>query len=226
MKKFICHILLLFVVCFLCSRCKHEPEPESSGEGCGEATTIDEMMEWVYFKVGTYWVYQEQNTGVLDTVEVYYDYNGVHPEGFRDFVMKTRSSFDGYTYEYWFNDGWSGDCSLIPGCFCRAIECDKYIPGDYAGGNRVFVFPLRIGNQAGQIGSTSNYGRSLITSRLYSVSWGDHTFYNVYEFNQDYSPQHDYDSSIYRLCKNIGIIEKEIETQNEHWRLVEYRIEQ
>jgi hypothetical protein len=226
MKKFIYHILVLTAICVVCSRCKHVPEIDPNSAYCGEATTIDEMMEWVYFKEGTYWIYQEQNTGVLDTVLVYYDYNGTHPEGFRDFVVKMRSSYDGYTYEYWFNDGWSGECTLKPGCFCRGIECDKYIPGDYAGGNRVFAFPLRIGNQVGQDAGTSNYGVSRITARYDTIQIEENFFLNVYEHIQDYSPQHDYDSSIYRICKKIGIIEKLIESQSEHWRLIEYRIEQ
>jgi hypothetical protein len=125
---------------------------DPNGPQCGEATTIDEMMEWVYFKTGTYWVYREQNTGVLDTMTVYFDYNGVSATGNREFKIKILSSLDGYTYEYWFNDSWSGDCSLFPGCYCRTVDCEKYKIGDFAGGNHVFIFPLKKGSQVWQGG--------------------------------------------------------------------------
>jgi hypothetical protein len=225
MKNFIVHILLLVALCVVCSRCKHEPQLDPNREQCGEATTIDEMMEWVYFKEGTYWVYEEQNTGLLDTLIVYFDYKGTSAAGNREFLYRMRSSLDGYTYEYWFNDGWSGECGLFPGCFCRAIECDKYIPGD-VDGNPVFIFPLRVGNQLIQSGGGIVFGASRINARIDSLQWLNYTFLNTYEFVQDYSPQHEYDTAVYRICKNIGIIEKEIDAQNEHWRLIDYRIEQ
>jgi hypothetical protein len=205
-------------------KCKHEPVIDPNGPQCGEATTIDEMMEWVYFKTGTYWVYREQNSGTSDTVTVYYDYNGVHPSGNRDFVVKMLSSLDGYTYEYWFNDSWSGDCSLFPGCFCRVVDCDKYKPGDYAGGNHVFVFPLRIGNRAGQLGPNLTSGFTEVIQHENNLFINDSLFKNVFTFRLDFSIQHNRNLAYYKLCQNIGIIQKEIPEFKENWLLTEYQI--
>ena len=224
MRPFLLHILLLLALCFALSNCKHEPVIDPNGPQCGEATTIDEMMEWVYFKTGTYWIYEEQNTGALDTMTVYYDYNGVSPTGNRDFVVKMRSSLDGYTYEYWFNDAWSGDCSLFPGCFCRVVDCEKYIPGDYAGGNHCLIFPLKVGSQVSQHGGDLNFGLSKIVDRLDLLEIEGNLFLNLYEFRQDYSAQHLYVQSNYWLCKNIGFVRKKIMALEQDWFLYEFEI--
>ena len=226
MRPFLLHILLLLALCFALSNCKHEPVIDPNGPQCGEATTIDEMMEWVYFKTGTYWIYEEQNTGALDTMTVYYDYNGVSPTGNRDFVVKMRSSLDGYTYEYWFNDAWSGDCGTREGCFCRVVDCDKYKPGDYAGGNHVFIFPLFIGNKTGQSGGDLDFGSSKIVAQYHSDSIQQNEFDNVFEIHQEYSPQHNYQESKYKIVNKIGIVQKIIPEYSQNWEIVDYTINQ
>jgi hypothetical protein len=214
-------LLLLFVL--VAGSCKHEPPAEPVD--CGEATSIEEMMEWTYFKTGTYWIYREINTGVLDTCNVYYDYNGVDELNYQQFLYKIRSSHDGYTYEYWYNEGWSGFGSITPNCFIRVVDCDKYIPGDVAGNSHVFAFPLFIGNQCSQIGG-GHYGASRTVDHLSVDSVAGLLFNDVYVFNQDLSPQHGYKPSTYKLCKGIGILSKEIPFLNEKWELIEYRIYQ
>jgi hypothetical protein len=224
MIKFLLHLLFLSLLCVGLSRCKHEPVIDPNGPQCGEATTIEEMLEWVYFKTGTYWIYEEQNTGVLDTMTVYYDYNGVSSSGYREFVVKMESSLDGYTYEYWFNDAWSGDCDLLPSCFCRVIDCGKYIPGNVAGANHVFIFPLKIGNQCSQSGGGINFGPSIIAEHIISDTIAGVVYSNVYKIEQTYSPQHEYEASIYKLSDGVGIIQKMIPSFSENWHLIEYQI--
>ncbi len=224
MKKTYFHILFLLCLCTVLSTCKHEPEIDPNSSYCGEATTIDEMMEWVYFKTGTYWIYEEQNSGVLDTMTVYFDYSGLSNTGNREFVVKMESSLDGYTYEYWFNDAWSGECGTREGCFCRVVDCEKYIPGDYAGGNHFLILPLFIGNKTGQSGYNLEFGSSTIISNIQMDTIFYEEFSNVYEIHQAFSPQHDYEESNYKLSRNVGIIQKVIPAFSENWQLIEYLI--
>jgi hypothetical protein len=223
LKKTYFHILFLFCLCIILSTCKHEPEIDPNSSYCGEATTIDEMMEWVYFKTGTYWIYEEQNSGAIDTMTVYYDYNGVSNTGNREFVVKMESSLDGYTYEYWFNDAWSGECGLFPGCFCRAVDCEKYVPGDAAGVNHVFIFPLKVGSQVWQSHGV-DFGLSRVTNFFATDTIGESVFNNIYVFNQDFSPQHDYEPSIYKIALEVGIVQKILVNSSENWELIEYQI--
>ena len=220
--RFLLSIFTTVLVCLTLTMCKHDLPPEPVD--CGEAKTIDEMMEWVYFKTGTYWIYEEQNSGVLDTMTVYYDYSGVSATGNREFVMKMRSSFDGYTYEYWFNDAWSTESSLRSGCVIRAIDCERYIPGDYAGGNHVFPFPLFIGNRLNQDGFNLEFGYSTIQESINIWSNGITSFENAKKIHQEYSPQHNYEKSDYTIVKNIGIVEKRIDVTMQNWVLTDYLI--
>ncbi|MFM9984466.1 MAG: hypothetical protein ACKVOK_04490 [Flavobacteriales bacterium] len=225
MKQFAYYILFLICLCLLLANCKHEPVIDPNGPQCGEATTIDEMMEWVYFKTGTYWIYEEQNTGALDTVTVVDDYSGTSG-GFRDFLTIMQSSYDGYFYKYWFNDSYSTESTLVPGCILHAVDCDKYIPGDYAGGNRTFVFPLRVGNRASQSGGGLDFGFTTNVGNINADSIHSSLYYNVFEFHQDYSPQHNYEASNYKITKNIGIVEKTVPIFSQEWQLIEFQINQ
>jgi hypothetical protein len=223
MKNFIVHILLLVALCVVCSRCKHELPVDLGKVECGEAGEIDEMMEWVYFKTGTYWIYKEQNTGALDTMTVFYDYNGVSEVGNRQFLYKIISSRDGFTYSYWFNDGWSGDCPYLPNCYCRAVDCERFRSGFDSDNDHVFIFPLKLGNKVGQYVSMTS-GASEITEYHEIDTINELVFTDIYVFHQDLSPQHQNAPSIYSLSKNVGIIKKEVPNVSEIWELIEYEI--
>jgi hypothetical protein len=226
MIKYLVHLLFFITLCVVLATCKHEPVIDPNGPQCGEATTIDEMMEWVYFKTGTYWIYEEQNTGALDTMTVYYDYNGVSATDHREFVVKMESSLDGYTYEYWFNDSWSNQCdTYFTSCFCRVVDCEKYVPGDYVGGNHTFIFPLIVGNRAGQQHGL-DFGYSTITNHFATIELNDNIFSDVYEYHMDISVQHNFDTATYKISKNVGFVEKQVPGQNAHWIIKEFQIQQ
>ncbi|MFM9984463.1 MAG: hypothetical protein ACKVOK_04475 [Flavobacteriales bacterium] len=70
MKQFIIHLLFFAALCVVLHNCKHEPVIDPNGPQCGEATTIDELREWAFFKEGTYWIYEEETTLARDTFTV------------------------------------------------------------------------------------------------------------------------------------------------------------
>ena len=98
MKPFIVHLLTLLAICFILSCCKHEP-PTEPAEECQYDNNIGEMKRWYYFKVGTWWVYQEETTGALDTITVYYNVDGFD-SGIDYFEWYGHSTYDGYNYKY------------------------------------------------------------------------------------------------------------------------------
>lgn len=69
MMKFLLHLLFLSLLCVGLSRCKHEP-PE---QPCQYDSSLEEMKKWYFFKTGSYWIYEEVNSGARDTVTVYFD---------------------------------------------------------------------------------------------------------------------------------------------------------
>ena len=84
----------------LLTTCKHKCEKDPDAKGCPdccEDQSLEGMKDYFYFKTGTWWVYQEQNSGALDTVEVYYDEAGTFG-GYDDFQWKATSSFFEYNF--------------------------------------------------------------------------------------------------------------------------------
>jgi len=104
------------------------------------------------------------------------------------------------------------------------VDCEKYIPGDTAGANHVFIFPLRIGNQVGQGGYNLEFGPSKIVAQYQTDSIQSYIFPNVFEIHQAHSPQHDYEKSTYKIVNQIGIVQKIIPEFSENWEVVKFQI--
>jgi hypothetical protein len=223
MPRKILFMWLLLLAGLMLVTCRRDVEFDRD---CSEGATIDEIMEWVYFKTGSYWIYQEQNSGQLDTFFVYSDYSAISPSGYQEFYVKMESSLDGYTYKYSFTEAESGECSTAPGCVCRVVWCDKYIPGDYAGGNRVFMFPMRIGQRTVQSGYSLDFGTTKVVDYMETDSIQGFVFDGVFDVHQDYSPQHDYHEALYRIVRGVGVIQKILPVESENWEVVEFHVTQ
>lgn len=221
LKKFIIHILLIVCLCISLSNCKHEPDP--NGAQCGDAQTIDEMKQWVLFKPGTYWIYEEETSGERDTVTVTEYFDGLSAGGFAAFGCVMHSSFDGYDYDYWFNDSYSG-ISSQDNCFARRIECSKSKPGDHFGNAYVYSFPLKLDRQAGINATTDLFGYLTIIDYPFVWSSSFDTLVSCVKFNTPYAVQHNWTEANYILSKNFGIVQKELVELEQNWFLIEAQI--
>lgn len=193
-------------------------------------------MEWAYFKVGTYWIYEEESSGARDTFTVLSNHDYVtNPttEPYEYFDYTTKRSSDGYFYMFWFNEGWTSSCELKGNCCsCRTLWCDKYIPGDLDGEDRLFRFPTFEGNYAYSGWGGGDYGKITVQSYYDSLVIEDQIFHSVTTQHVDNSVldqspiDPDYYETTYFFAKSIGIVKKEIAETNETWNLVEYNIQQ
>ena len=206
------------------SRCKHEPPFDPAT--CGDAQTIEEMKHWVLFKPGTYWIYEEENTGYIDTVTVTEYFDGLSSGGFAAFGCVMHSTFDGYNYDYWFNDSYSGDCGSNESCICRKVLCSKSVPGDFVGEEFSFVFPLKVSNYQGLWWGMGggDYGFTTITNFPFTCAIEQLEFSICTEFTIDNSVQNDWKKVIYTLAHNVGIVSKQNIEENQKWNIKEYQI--
>ncbi len=216
MKKLIPIISLLFG-CVALITCRHEPDPDSGA--CGEATSIDEMKEWIFFKTGTYWIYQEETTGELDTMTVVSDGEGIH-EGtnYRWFSYDVISSRDGWKYYWWFSESYTTNCSLSENCYCHKIYCDKSRPGDSFGEDVMLVFPLYQGNYNNKLGGgeggiiqISHY--PLLATILDTITVSACSFLVENSVNDQWL-----DVNLV-IAKNYGTIQKSIISNSQNWIL-------
>jgi hypothetical protein len=211
------------------SCCKHDTEPSPCE--CGEVNSIEELKEWAFFKEGTYWIYEEENTGARDTLTVVNSHDFITDQGNVQFDYETHRSGDGYYYWFWFNEGWTSDCGAQNCCRCRTLWCDKYISGDADGEERLFRFPNFVGNYT-YISVGLEEGLIEVIELFDTYCLANECFENVVKSNNslsvlDQAPTtNEYYSVTYYFSKSIGIIRKEIQQTSEIWNLIEYQITQ
>jgi hypothetical protein len=206
----LCLFLLLLLVC-----CKHEPPPKV----CQYDSSVEEMKKWYYFKTGTWWVYQEQNTGVLDTITVYYDWDGLSQSGYDGFEWNGNSSLDGFNYYYTFNSSFSIYCLNQRECTCHKVDRAKGQAGNFVGAGQIFLYPIIKGNYTG-----SGSGVSFVKDVFSSLEIQDTMFNDValWEVQDDLSE--DGEHTRYWIGKNMGIVRAEKINAGEMWDLVNYSI--
>ena len=147
MKKGI-HIISLLLLSVLLSTCKKEAEDCAAPCPCTGDACIDEMKDWFLFQPGTYWIYEEQSSGALDTVLVL---GAVESEN--SFFMETESS----VLEEWIPNLWVkykyryqyyGDnhCITRPACTCHRLNRIKGRTGDYVGESNILTYPPIVGD--------------------------------------------------------------------------------
>ncbi len=215
----LCLFTLLFLVC-----CKHEPPPKV----CQYDSSVEEMKKWYYFKTGTWWVYQEQNTGLLDTITVYYDWEGLSQSGYDGFEWFSISSLTGIDYRYRFNSSYSIHCLSERECTCHKVNRSKAQPGGFVGDEWLFLFPLIEGNYNNidaYVGGEWIGGKTTCVETNLSAVVGNDTLVNVVRWNVDYDASMEgYPPSTYYLAENVGFIKMEYPSLN--LKLIDYYVEQ
>lgn len=212
-------ILLMFLFCLI-SGCKPKDE---------ELQTYmlpAEIKDYSYFKWGTWWVYEEQNTHVRDCVYVssgklvtdtFNSHLGV-PGIFEVMNWKTYSSYDACNFQYYTDAAWTITTHTAYG--------------------RTPIFKGKHNQQVSEI-TTSFFSKASINDS-YCTSSGCVKFIGKYDslkinnkyfadvkvFFQANDPTENNDSSFFYYSKNVGIIKKITSSNHNIWNLVYYEIYQ
>ena len=122
--------------------CKEDPIPycEEFPENCAQ---IQDVKNWFYFKPGSYWVYEEESSGEVDCVYVVDSYSD--PASYY-FTTETKSSRDGYTYEYWSSSGAKDLGNVRKDENSVLVKCSKHKPGDFVSESYCFIYYPFVGN--------------------------------------------------------------------------------
>ena len=129
-------LLLIAVLIIALSSCQKRETIEV--RLCPEDESYEAALEWCYFDVGTWWVYEEENTGVRDSIYVYYAMNwGPKTETFEYF---SHSAYDGFDYRYYMYESWEST-SNVEFCIVRRLYRAKTQPGNPIGYGVIANFP-------------------------------------------------------------------------------------
>ena len=223
--RFLLSIFATVFICLMLTMCKHDPPPEPPPI-CQYDSSIEEMKKWYYFKTGTWWVYEEQTTGALDTVTVYFDQS--FGEGMvGSFEWIANSSFDGYNYHYFFSSSNTIYCLNQPECDCHKVSRSKGMPGEFVGESTPYLWPIILGNYNNIVG----YPNGQITAGITSVMAtnltqiiNSETIFGIASFNVTTDQSIAGWPSEYRLAQNIGVVQRQHPHTNEVWVLINYYV--
>ena len=225
MKYFLVLLFSYLSILFVFSSCDKKCDDDNvwGDDGlCPDAEqSFEDMKAWYFFKEGTYWIYEEQNTGQLDTVIVYSNQENQFDTIYQ-FEWHATSSLGGF-FDQWVNTSWSGHCAEKISCNCHLVFKSRGIPGVGVYEDRPFMFPHIKNNWVSNLWAG---GLSTVVSIQETLEFGDFIFYEVVEYNTEIDATQNDNEVFYKFAKNIGMIEKKIPSLNEEWRLVEYGINQ
>jgi hypothetical protein len=197
------------------STCKEEECPET----CAEDESIAELHDWFFYDEGSYWIYEEENSGALDTVTVYDAWRGADPDGEEGFIWHSYSSYFDYDFTYIFHDSFSRSCA-IGNCQCKRVERSKSRPGDFVGADYIFHSPVFVGNW----GTLDDGAVVTVTDRLDSLTLNNHIFTNVFRHHATEDDSEGDQEVVYFIGRHFGIIKKELIDENQVWNLIDYEI--
>jgi hypothetical protein len=223
MKKLV-YIVFITVCITACQKCKKkQPEPE---EGFNSPVNTD-LYAYAYFKPGTYWVYEDSISGILDSVYVTYANNGTYTNGdaevaqglyrgtFSWFTCDMISSYDHYKYQNWMDQSYEVT-SHTP--VVKRVRMQA--PNSGASGGTT------INTAAVSAGTTLYVQLDYVIYKNYysSFSLYNQSFLSTQKwFNSNSNCDEDQDTYYY-ISKNIGIVRREQVDSNRTWNLIRYNI--
>lgn len=224
MKYFLVLLFSYLSILFVLSSCDKKCYDENTwgDDGlCPDADqSFEDMKAWYYFKEGTYWIYEDQITGIIDTLTVLSDYEGEDETG-KEFSWNAKSpqlyAIHQYAYE-----NTSEPCNEKEGCICHKVLTTRIFPGNGILEEFGPMYPHYAGDW---MDNEFGNGRSTVVSVKNHLEFGDFLFYNVVEFESIHDMFNNYFVLNTKYAKNVGMIEMKI-SDFEHWKLIGYHIVQ
>ncbi len=222
MKKLISLILLCisgFII--LIVSCKKDPVVSSTP--CTTCQKVTEAKDYFAFKVGTWWVYEEETSLERDSV---YVTQSTISSGY-NFDTYIYSTYQGYYYHYWPLYINTNVCSeTVPvSKKCLYVNRAKQKPGDYVGSDYCLFFTY-YENDYIYISNVAYQNDKLSIDAIYTTfQLGNYEFQKtikIHELNtfiEGKQPTNHY------FSKGIGLVRKELIDSNQVWNLVNYHIE-
>src|SRR5690606_26655114 len=170
------------------------------------------LKDLFYFQPGTWWIYEDSISGILDTITVeylkidtatYYASEG-HIDGIYEiFTLRTYSRFYKYYYDYEFKG------SVHRQFHVPAVDIHKTKPGNYAGSTPLIHFPVTIGKTYSSP-YPGTYTKVVYSSEIVTLL-GNSYQRCIGVYNDRNVTEPGYPKTYFILAKNYGIISRRLE---------------
>ncbi|HLG02285.1 MAG TPA: hypothetical protein VI731_01740 [Bacteroidia bacterium] len=213
----------MFLVAIALAGCRKDPPPPPQPPGPSEAQLVEEFKAYTFFKEGSYWVYEDSASGVLDSIFVYYTEEGQGPdnEGVMRYWFRCHkwSAGDSTFYYDWFHSSWT---SVNP--YRSKVFRDMTFVNQTIGSTILMEYPIVTGNILYSSGNGSSSNITTTLQKHESIQLGANVFYEVCEITHSLDPPFDTATRFF-IAKNVGIIKRVI-SGNKTWTLLRFHIQE
>jgi hypothetical protein len=219
MKRRILIIISLFFV-LSCRRDQSIPFCELHPDQCVD---IREVKDYFHFNLGSYWVYEEETSEILDST---YVIETLSDTASYYFDTRLHSDYDGYNYHYW-PDGATTNSNIVEKSVrSTIIKKAKTKPGDFVAESYCFPFYPNMGSWIYSYGLQYNYDNVLIVDTVFAnYTLLDQVFLDVVCISEEHTASAQAQPTKHYYSKGVGLIRKELIDSGEVWNLLRYNIE-
>ena len=206
------------------TQCRKDPKLpycEEFPENCVEIMTVKDHF---YFDVGTYWVYEEENSGKLDSQWVSQAFTRSNVCWFE---YRIRSSI----MSHYFNISTVLLAHAIDSGLVRKdkksilISRSKTKAGGFIGNSYIARFYYHVGDSVNNFGGggygSNTYYSQLKVNLIYKNYKG---FNNVIQMSDKFNIAEHSQPTIHFYADGVGLIRKELIDSNQVWNLIRYNI--
>lgn len=212
--------LILFLIALLTIQCRKDRKKPFCEEFPQDCVDIMTVKDHFYFDVGTYWIYEEETSGQLDSQWVSKSITNKNESWF-DYEIE--SSIILHHYHIWLLLLSELDITgLVPKDETSAyVERSKTMAGDFVGTSYISIFYPQIGD------SIYNFGGELkIIDKKFKFELKDIEYENVLVIKESKNKVENKQSTKHYYAEHVGLIRKELIDSNEVWNLIRYNIVQ
>lgn len=221
MKKVQIYIGVLFlstIILISCEKFDYEKYYEQPPD------PLEDLPSYSYFKTGTYWIYKDSVTNALDSIYVFADTNYLYhqtnttqEEGdYMFYGFRAYSSYDSCIYYYSISMGNYILSTREVGALLRKYKQTDYIGATYLMTNR-FI-------EGDQIGYYAAQGMTYFSSFLDIYFIEQNQYEKVAQFYHTKNETDSLHATLYRIGKNIGVLEKRRIDNTKVWKLINSHI--
>lgn len=227
MKRLLYTLLFaIFGVFSIITSCKKD-KPEDPVP-CTTCQKVSEAKDYFAFKVGTWWVYEEETSLARDSVYVTESHFNMTGYAEYDFDVRMFSTYQNFYYHYWpmFISNLKG-CNVINPVSnrCLYVKRSKYQFGNFIGESKCFFVAYKTGDFIYEFNVNYENNKVFIKQVLSEYNLNGQMFgktvkiHELCTFIEGNQPTNHY------FSKGVGLIRKELIDSNQVWNLVNYHIE-
>lgn len=219
-------VLLALTIALIVASCKKEKTPYETCPDSGSANceNVQNIKNFFYFKVGSWWVYEEETSGERDSI--YVTEASEDPNTY-NFDVRMYSTYEDYYYHYWPVYALTSNCP-DNGTICTqclTVMRSKYKPGDFVAEEECFYFVPKVGFKAVNYNVHCTNNMLMIEQGFDSININQIQLLRTFVLKEDCTSSQGNQKTRFYYSENCGVSKKELLDSSQIWNLVNYYIQ-